>query len=125
MKAATKAWMKKQLTISKILMAIGAIWIIIYGILVAAKVIDNRIYGWNASWQVLILIGVFWILVPFSTMPGWWSRIWAILLTALSLIIVIGFFVGEGVDYKSVWTYLNPLPHIVMAVGSIFWILQG
>lgn len=125
MKAATKTWMKKQLTISKILMAIGAIWIIVYGVLVASKVIDNRIYGWNASWQILILIGAFYILVPFSVMPGWWSRIWAILLAALSLVIVIGFFVGEGVDYKLVWTYLNPLPHILMAVGSIFWILQG
>lgn len=125
MKAGTKNWMKKQFTISKILMAIGALWIIVYGILVASKVIDNKIYGWMASWQILVLIGLFYILIPFSTMPGWWSRIWAIFLTALSLVIVIGFFVGEGVDYKNVWTYLNPLPHILMAIGSIFWILQG
>lgn len=125
MKAATRAWLKKQFTISKILMAIGAIWIIVYGILVAAKVIDNKIYGWNASWQILVLIGIFYILIPFSTMPGWWSRIWAILLAVLSILIIIGFFVGEGVDYKSAWTYLNPIPHIIMAIGAILWIFQG
>lgn len=125
MKSNTKTWVKKQFTIAKILMAIGALWIIIYGILVATKVINNKIYGWTASWQILVLIGLFYILIPSSTMPGWWSRIWAILLAALSLIIVIGFFVGKGVNYQDVWTYLNPLPHILMAIGAIFWILQG
>lgn len=125
MKTTTKTWMTKQFTISKILMATGALWIIIYGILVATKVIENKIYDWSASWQVLVLIGLFYILVPFSTIPGWWSRIWAIFLTSLSLIIVIGFFVGQGVNYQSIWTYLNPMPHIIMAIGAIFWIIQG
>lgn len=124
MKTTTKA-IKKAFTISRILMLVGALWIIIYGILTASNVINNNFYGWNTSWQGLVLIGLIYILLPFSTKPGWWSRIWGIFLAIISLIVVIGSFVGKNVDFQSAWTYLNTLPHLLIAIGSIFWIIQG
>ncbi|MGL5268491.1 MAG: hypothetical protein ACRC8P_01830 [Spiroplasma sp.] len=115
----------KQLTTSRALMSVGALWIIIYGILVGIKLTDNVIFGWYTSGPTLILIGLFYILIPFSTKPGLWSRTWAIFLTLISIIMVIGFFINKNPNYQSIWTYLEPMPHILMSIGAILWIIQS
>lgn len=115
----------KLLTLPKILMLIGAVWIIIFSLLYATGVIKYSFYGWNENGVGLIAIGIIYILIPFSIKPGWWSKLWAIFISLLSLIIIIGLFVGKDVDYKSAWTYVNALPHIMMALGSILWIFNS
>lgn len=115
----------KIFSISKILMVAGALWIIIFSILAASKVNDSTLFGWKSSGFGLILIGFFYILIPFSIKPGMWSRIWAIVIAFFSILIVVGFFVGAGTNYGDVWTYLNPLPHILIALGATLWIIQG
>ncbi|BDT04569.1 MULTISPECIES: hypothetical protein [Spiroplasma] len=115
----------KLLTLPKILMLIGAVWIIVFSLLYAAGVITYSFYGWNENGATLVIIGIIYILIPFSVKPGLWSRLWALFISFLSVIIVIGLFVGKDVDYKSTWTYINALPHIIMAFGSILWIFNS
>lgn len=115
----------KELTISRSLMSIGALWIIIYGVLVANGIINTIVAGWYTSGTMLILIGLFYILLPFSTKPGWWSRSWAILLAVVSVFTVFSFFVGKHVDLQSIWTYIEALPHLLMTAGAILWIIQS
>ncbi len=115
----------KLLTLPKILMLVGAAWIIIFSLLYATGVIKYNFYGWNENGFGLIVFGIIYILIPFSVKPGWWAKLWAIFISLLSLIIVIGLFVGKDVDYKSAWTYVNALPHIIMALGSILWIFNS
>lgn len=115
----------KLLTLPKILMLIGAIWIIVFSLLYATVVINYNFYGWNETGGTLIVMGIIYILIPFSVKPGFWSRLWAVFISFLSVIIVIGLFFGKNVDYKSAWTYINALPHIIMAAGAILWIFNS
>lgn len=115
----------KLLTLPKILMLIGAIWIIIFSLLYATGVINYNFYGWSETGGTLIIIGIIYILIPFSVKPGLWSRLWAFLISLLSLVIVIGLFVGKNVDYKTAWTYINALPHIIMALGAVLWVFNS
>lgn len=115
----------KLLTLPKILMLIGAIWIIVFSLLYATKVITYNFYGWNEHWPTLIIISIIYILIPFSVKPGLWSKLWALFISLLSVIMVIGLFVGKNVDYQSVWPYVNALPHIIMAFGSLLWIFNS
>jgi len=113
----------KLLTLPKILMLIGAAWIIIFNLLYATNVISNyNFYGWKENGIGLVFTGITYILIPFSVKSGTWSKIWALLITALSIMIMIGLLVGSNVDYKAVLTYINILPHIIMAIGALLWI---
>ncbi|MBW1242590.1 MAG: hypothetical protein EIB84_07600, partial [Spiroplasma poulsonii] len=109
---------------SKILMFIGATWIIIIGILFAAGVpAKTLIYGWDTSWPVLLILGVLYILISLSVKPGFWSLLWALAITGLAVIFLIGFFVNA--DYQSPWTYLGYLgviPNLFIGVGALGWI---
>lgn len=120
-----KYTLARELTISRTLMAAGALWIIIYGLLVANGIIHTYVNKWYVSGINLILIGLFYILIPFSTKPGWWSRSWAIFLTAISLITLLVLFFGKNLDYQSIWTYFQALPYLLMAAGSILWVIQA
>ncbi|AGM26538.1 hypothetical protein SSYRP_v1c09510 [Spiroplasma syrphidicola EA-1] len=117
----------KTFTWPKILMLIGAAWIILIGILSAAGVaVSLSIYGWgndNVSvlWPLLLVLGILYILVPFSVKPGIWSFIWGSVITGLAVIFLIGFFVSA--DYKSVWTYLGAIPNLLIGVGALGWVL--
>ncbi|MFJ1522685.1 hypothetical protein [Spiroplasma sp. ald] len=111
----------KTLTWPKILMFIGAAWIIIIGILFAAGVpTKTSIYGWDTSWPVLLLLGILYILVPLSVKPGFWSLLWALAITGLAVIFLVGFFVKA--DYQLPWTYLGAIPNLFIGVGALRWI---
>ncbi|WP_375317919.1 hypothetical protein [Spiroplasma endosymbiont of Virgichneumon dumeticola] len=115
----------KLLTLPKILMLIGSAWIIIFSLLYISKVTTYNFYGWKENGATLILLGIMYIIIPFSVKPGLWSKLWALVIAFISILIVIGIFVGTGVDYRSPWTYVNDLPHIIMALGAVLWIFNS
>lgn len=115
----------KLLTLPKILMLIGSVWIIIFSLLYATKVTTYNFYGWKENGATLILLGIMYIIIPFSVKPGLWSKLWALVIAFISILIVIGLFVGSNVDYKATWTYINALPHIIIALGAILWIFNS
>jgi len=117
--------MGKLLTLPKILMLIGASWIIIFSLLYMNQVINYNFYGWKESGTYLIFIGIIYILIPFAIKPGIWEKLWAILISVISVLIVMGLLIGPNVDYKSSWTYINALPHILMMIGSFLLIIKS
>lgn len=108
----------------KLLMTIGAIWLMIYSVAIAIKKDDIGIlYGIKVNWELLLLFGLTYILIPFSVKIGIWSLIWACLIGLISILLLIGSF--TKVDYKSVWTYLGGVPYIFLALGAILWALTS
>lgn len=115
----------KLLTLPKILMLIGATWIIIFSLLYINNIINYNFYGWKESGATLIFLGIFYILIPFSIKPGLWSKLWALMIAFISILTIIGIFLGKNVDYKAIWTYVNALPHIIMTLGAVSWIFNS
>lgn len=120
-----KKSIKNQLTVGKILIVLGGIWIIIYSILAVAKVYSPAHYGWILSWEVMLTLGILYLILPYSVKPDIWTRIWSIAVCALSVLAIVFCFTREGLDYNLVWTYLNPLPHFIIIIGTVFWFIQG
>lgn len=108
----------------KLLMGIGAVWIMIYAVAIAIKKENVGImYGLQITWPLLLLLGLTYILIPFSVKVGMWSLIWAILIGAISVLLLIGSL--TKVDYKSAWTYLGAAPYAFLALGSVLWALTS
>ncbi|MDQ7983204.1 MAG: hypothetical protein REH79_03270 [Spiroplasma sp.] len=120
-----KKAIKNQLTVGKILIILGGLWIIIYSILSAANVYKPDHYGWLLSWQIMLVMGIIYFITPYSVKPDIWTRLWAIAICALSVYIIVYCFTRPELDYNLVWTYLNPLPHFVVVIGTVFWFIQG
>lgn len=116
---------KNQLTVGKILIIIGGIWILIYGILSAANAYKPEHYGWILDWKIMITLGILYVIAPYSVKPDIWTRIWAIAVCTLSVLAIVYCFTRSGLDYNLVWTYLNPLPHFIIVIGTVFWFIQG
>lgn len=116
---------KNQLTIGKVLIVLGGIWLIVYSILAAAKVYSPEHYGWILTWEVMLTIGILYLILPYSIKPDLWTRIWSIAVSVISILAIVYCFTRDGLDYNLVWTYLNPLPHFVIIIGAVFWFIQG
>lgn len=113
------------LIIPKILMMIGAIWIMVFAVAIAISKDENAavMYGLKISWPLLLFLGLVYILIPFSVKVGIWSLVWGALIATLSIIILIGSLID--VDYKSIWTYFGAAPYAFLAVGSVLWTLTS
>lgn len=64
------------LIIPKILMMIGAIWIMVFAVAIAINKDENAgvMYGLKISWPLLLFLGLvyIYILIPFSVKVGVW-----------------------------------------------------
>ena len=116
---------KNQLTVGKILIVLGGIWLIVYSILAVAKVYTPNKYGWILDWQVMLTIGILYLILPYSVKPDIWTRIWSIAVCVISVLAIVYCFTRSDLDYSLVWTYLNPLPHFIIIIGTVFWFIQG
>ncbi|WP_215825826.1 hypothetical protein [Spiroplasma endosymbiont of 'Nebria riversi'] len=68
------------LIILKILMMIGAIWIMVFAVAIAISKDENAgvMYGLKISWPLLLFLGLVYILIPFSVKVGIWSLVWVL-----------------------------------------------
>lgn len=114
----------RYFTISKILMVGSAIWIIVMGFLATVHINNVELFGYKIARFDLIIIGFFYIFIPFSVKPGMWARFWAIGIAVISVLNIIS-FISTGNDFLQYWTYVNIVPHILLTLGAILWIIQG
>lgn len=116
-----------SLTLEKILILIGAVLFSFFGLLYSINFISYNFFGLQESGFWLILIGIMYILATFSTkvVPGIWVKIWSILFIIISTVIILGLFIGKNVDYGNPWLYISIIPHIILILGSVIWILKS
>ncbi|WP_342276284.1 hypothetical protein [Spiroplasma endosymbiont of Nebria brevicollis] len=116
-----------SLTLEKILILIGAVLFSFFGLLYSINFINYNFFGLQESGVWFILIGIMYILATFSTKvsPGIWVKVWSILFIIISTIILLGLFIGKNVNYGYPWLYISIIPHIILILGSVMWILKS
>lgn len=109
--------------VPRILMLIGSVWIAIYSIILAFATDANalKLFGLTITWPLLLFWAIMVMLIPFSVREGTWSLIWAFVIAAVSLIILVGLFI-KAMDYTSVWLYLGVIAFAFISLGALMWV---
>lgn len=109
----------------KTLIIIGAAWMMGFSIVIAIRTESKvgTLFGLPTTWPLLLLVGIMYLLVPFSVRTGHWATIWGCFIVAVSIFCLIGTFLYAA--DKGIWTYVGAVSYVFLIAGSALWAMMS